>query len=62
MFGSDCWYFYCVWWGSDYWFGSVCGFLVINSLVLCYLGSAYGFGVVCGSAFITCFFICVERQ
>jgi len=51
-----------VWWGSDYWFGSVCGFLVINSLVLCYLGSAYGFGVVCGSAFITCFFICVERQ
>ena len=26
---------YCLWWGSDYWFGIVCGVAVITGLVLC---------------------------
>ena len=29
---------YCVWWGSDYWFGTVCGGAVITGLVLSVVG------------------------
>ena len=65
---------YCVCWGSDYWFVIVCAGTVINILVLCvfgqwllvwycvWLGSDYCFVIVYIVEVITVMVICVVGQ